>query len=52
LAGKADLSADAVSHQLVKLLPNVVDKLTPGGTIPDSSLLDQGLSLLRGKVSG
>jgi uncharacterized protein YidB (DUF937 family) len=52
LAGKAGLSADAASHQLVNLLPNVVDKLTPGGTIPDSNLLDQGLNLLRGKLGG
>lgn len=50
LAGKAGLSADAASNQLASLLPNLVDKLTPEGNIPDSNLLEQGLSLLRGKL--
>ncbi len=50
LAGKAGLSADATSNQLASLLPNLVDKLTPEGKIPDSNLLEQGLSLLRGKL--
>lgn len=52
LAGKAGLSADAASNQLAGLLPNLVDKLTPEGKIPDSNLLEQGLSLLRGKLGG
>ncbi len=52
LAGKAGVSADAASNQLASLLPNLVDKLTPEGKIPDSNLLEQGLSLLRGKLGG
>lgn len=51
LAGKAGLSSDAASHQLASLLPSLVDKLTPDGKIPDAGLLEQGLSLLKGKLS-
>jgi uncharacterized protein YidB (DUF937 family) len=50
LAGKAGLTPEAASTQLVSLLPGLVDKLTPGGKIPDSGLLEQGLSLLKGKL--
>lgn len=50
LASKAGLSADATGDQLAKMLPALVDKLTPEGQIPDASLLEQGLSLLRGKL--
>jgi uncharacterized protein YidB (DUF937 family) len=52
LAGKAGLSSDAASNHLASLLPNVIDKLTPDGRIPDSNLLEQGLNLLRGKLGG
>lgn len=50
LAGKAGVSTDAASSQLASLLPSLIDKLTPEGKIPDSNLLEQGLSLLRGKL--
>lgn len=50
LAGKAGVSTDAASSQLASLLPSLIDKLTPDGKIPDSNLLEQGLSLLRGKL--
>lgn len=47
LATKAGLSPDIISSQLTTLLPGLVDKLTPDGTIPDRGLLAQGLNLLR-----
>lgn len=50
LAGKAGVTTDAASTQLASLLPSLVDKLTPEGKVPDSNLLDQGLSLLMGKL--
>lgn len=50
LAGKAGVSTDAASSQLASLLPSLIDKLTPEGKIPDSNLLEQGLSLLRSKL--
>ena len=52
LAGKVGLSSDAASDQLSSLLPNLVDKLTPNGNIPDGNLLEQGLNLLKGRLGG
>ncbi|TKB71918.1 MAG: DUF937 domain-containing protein [Nitrospira sp.] len=51
LAGKAGLSPEAASGQLAGLLPGLVDKLTPNGTLPDATMLEQGLGLLRGKLA-
>ncbi|MGO4378995.1 YidB family protein [Pseudoduganella sp. RAF53_2] len=36
IATRLGLSTEQVSAHLAQLLPQVVDKLTPGGTIPDS----------------
>ena len=50
LASQAGLSTDAVGGQLASLLPGLIDKLTPGGKVPESDLIEQGLTLLRGKL--
>ena len=50
LAAQAGLSSDAAGGQLADLLPGLIDKLTPGGKMPDSNLIEQGLNLLRGKL--
>ncbi len=50
LASQAGLSSDAVSSQLANLLPGLIDKLTPDGKIPSGGVLEQGLSLLKGKL--
>ena len=50
LASQAGLSPDAASGQLASLLPGLIDTLTPGGKLPDSQLIEQGLNLLRGKL--
>ncbi|MGC3973954.1 MAG: YidB family protein [Nitrospira sp.] len=50
LASQAGLSTEAVGGQLASLLPGLIDKLTPGGKVPDSDLIEQGLTLLRGKL--
>lgn len=50
LAAQAGLSPDAAGGQLAALLPGLIDKLTPGGKMPDSNLIEQGLNLLRGKL--
>ena len=49
LASKVGLSPEVVSSTLAKILPNVVDKLTPDGKIPTDDLIQKGLSLLQGK---
>ena len=50
LAAQAGLSTEAAGGQLASLLPGLIDKLTPGGKVPDSPLIEQGLALLRGKL--
>lgn len=50
LAAQAGLSTEAAGGQLASLLPGLIDKLTPGGKVPDSQLIEQGLALLRGKL--
>jgi uncharacterized protein YidB (DUF937 family) len=47
LASKSGLSADDVTSHLTKLLPQVVDKLTPNGTIPQGDLATQGVNILK-----
>ncbi len=50
LASQAGVSTEAAGGQLASLLPGLIDKLTPGGKVPDSNLMEQGLNLLRGKL--
>lgn len=52
IAQKLGLSNQDASSGLAELLPNVVDKLTPGGSVPPSDVLQQGLSLLKSKFLG
>jgi len=35
IARQAGISPDAASHGLSQLLPEVVDRMTPGGAVPD-----------------
>lgn len=50
LASKLGISSDQISGQLAGLLPQVVDKLTPNGALPEgNSLMSKGLDLLKGK---
>lgn len=51
LAAKAGTSPEDISAKLAELLPGVIDRLTPDGTIPEGSLLEKGLGLLKGKLS-
>ena len=53
IASQLGLNTEQVSGQLAELLPQVVDKLTPDGSIPEGSdLLAQGMNLLKGKLFG
>jgi len=51
LAEKSGVSMDAAKAQLIELLPSLIDKFTPDGTIPEGGLLDKGQDLLRGLFS-
>ena len=50
LAQHAGVSEESASSQLSDLLPGLIDKLTPDGKLPDSSILEKGLEMLKGKI--
>jgi uncharacterized protein YidB (DUF937 family) len=52
IAGKLGLSGEEVSNVLAGMLPKVIDKLTPNGTLPEGNLMEQGLNLLKNKLLG
>jgi uncharacterized protein YidB (DUF937 family) len=49
IAQKLGISGTKASGGLAALLPQVIDKLTPDGQVPDSGMLEQGLSMLKDK---
>ncbi len=50
LAAQHGISADGAAQALAQLLPGIVDKLTPGGQVPDASAILQGIAALKGKL--
>lgn len=48
IASKLGINASDVSQQLSNFLPQVVDKLTPEGKVPEGDILSQGMNLLGG----
>ena len=52
IAQHAGIEREHAATGLAQLLPQIIDKLTPGGQVPQNELLEQGLSLLRGKLFG
>jgi len=50
MASQLGITPEAMSKQLAKLLPGVVDKLTPDGKVPTQDLIAQGLNMLKGKL--
>lgn len=48
IASKLGLNVKDLSGQLSNLLPNVVDKLTPDGKVPEGDILSKGMDLLGG----
>uniref|UniRef100_A0A7V2ZMI6 DUF937 domain-containing protein n=1 Tax=Ignavibacterium album TaxID=591197 RepID=A0A7V2ZMI6_9BACT len=48
IASKLGLNVNDLSSQLSNLLPDVVDKLTPDGKIPEGDILNQASDLLGG----
>lgn len=53
LAAQLGMSNSQASSVLAQILPELVNQLTPQGTLPDnhSDLISQGLALLRGRAS-
>ncbi|NNG15151.1 MAG: DUF937 domain-containing protein [Gemmatimonadales bacterium] len=50
LGEEAGLAPDEVTTGLASLLPNVMDSLTPDGTMPEGGALKKRLSALAGKL--
>jgi uncharacterized protein YidB (DUF937 family) len=48
IASKLGMDTNAVTSQLSNLLPQVVDKLTPEGKVPEGNILSKGMDLLGG----
>lgn len=48
LAGQLGIAPEAASAQMAGVLPGLVDKLTPGGQLPQGDLMSQGMDLLKG----
>lgn len=52
-ASRLGIDPDQASARLAEYLPQVIDKLTPQGTVPEGGdLLAQGMNLLKGKFFG
>ena len=49
IATKLGLSKDAASQQLSELLPQMIDKLTPNGKLPEAGKLGEALGMLKSK---
>jgi uncharacterized protein YidB (DUF937 family) len=49
IAQRAGVSPDAVAGGLASMLPQLVDRLSPGGTLPQGDILGQAISALRGR---
>lgn len=52
IARQLGVSENEAACELADMLPNVIDKLTPNGQIPEGDLLAQGLNMLKGKLFG
>jgi uncharacterized protein YidB (DUF937 family) len=50
MAEKAGVSPEEASGGLTSLLPEIIDKLTPSGKLPDSGLLDEVKKMMKSKV--
>ncbi len=49
ISEKAGVSKEEASKGLAGLLPEIIDKLTPDGKVPDSDMLAKGLDMLKDK---
>ena len=52
ISEKMGMSPDEISGGLASLLPEIIDKLTPQGKLPDSGLLEQELQEMKKKIAG
>jgi len=48
IASKLGIDSSALTSQLSNLLPDVVDKLTPDGKVPEGDIMSKGMDMLGG----
>jgi uncharacterized protein YidB (DUF937 family) len=48
LASKLGMDSGTLTSKLTNLLPNVVDKLTPEGKVPEGDILSHGMDMFGG----
>lgn len=48
IASKLGIDSNELTSQLSNLLPDVVDKLTPDGKVPEDDIMSKGMDLLGG----
>ncbi len=52
IAEKLGVSPDDASRGLAEMFPQIVDKLTPDGSLPTQDLLHQGLGMIADRLFG
>lgn len=52
LASKLNLGEHDTSKSLADLLPQLIDRLTPDGSVPDPDMLSQGIDMFKKKLPG
>jgi uncharacterized protein YidB (DUF937 family) len=52
IAQKLGMSSEDLSQHLSQLLPQIIDKLTPNGNMPNPSVLEEGLNMLKKNFLG
>lgn len=52
VAQQAGIAPEHAATGLAQLLPQIINSLTPNGEVPHGDLLQQGLSMLKGKLFG
>ena len=50
IADKMGIDTQQASANIAEVLPQLIDQLTPNGELPEGGLLEQGMSLLKGKL--
>ncbi len=52
VAQQAGVEPEHAATGLAQLLPQIIDKLTPDGQVPQDAMLEQGMAMLKGKLFG
>jgi uncharacterized protein YidB (DUF937 family) len=52
MASKLNLGEQDTSKSLADLLPQLIDRLTPDGSVPHQDMLSRGIDMLKKKLTG